>query len=155
MLQGRSIVDEEQDGPSPSDGNMTQCNIFIPLNTTNLFNVLITPYLGETLSLATFTFPLTNSSSLPFSMTNTYSLMGDFALTATGLGSSGTLEMVGSESPSDVQGGTEGFVQVDVVVRYSGDQELDGIMRVCSMVRGDGGVGIGIYVGFYVEHIWG
>lgn len=119
----------------------------MPLNTSNPFTLLTTPYLSSHLSVATFTFPLANSSSLPFSMMDTYSLMGDFAINATGLGASGTLEIVGSDSPDSVVGsGTEGVLQVDVVVQYSGSQQVGEIMKVGRMVRRNGAVGVGIYV---------
>ena len=73
-------------------------------------------------------------------------MIGDFAVTATGLGASGTVEVVGSDAAVQVASGTEGMLQVDVVVRYSGDLDLNRIMRVCRMSRTDGGMGVGIYV---------
>ena len=136
---------------------MTECNLFTPLNSPNPFDVLFTPFPDTSLSLATFTFPfanitnftlpMANQSSVTFPLTNrTFSLVGDFAITATGLGASGTVEMVGSDTSGPVVNGTEGVVEVDVIVQYSSEQDLDSTMRVCKMTRGDGGVGVGIYV---------
>ena len=125
---------------------MTQCNLFTTLDASNVFSLLSTPFPASSLSLATFTFPLTNSSTLPFALANTSSFIGDFAITATGLGASGTVEIVGSDAPEQVASGTEGMLQVDVVVRYSGDLDLDHIMRVCRTSRSDGSMGVGIYV---------
>lgn len=119
---------------------MTQCNAFYPLNASNPFSLLSVPTPHSNVTLTTFNFPLTNLSSGLRGFSN------DFAITARGLGASGTVEFVGSDAPSQLQGSAEGTIQVDVVARYAGSLDLDGLIMVCSMVRSDGGSGIGIYV---------
>ena len=54
--------------------------------------------------------------------------------------------MVGTDAPASViQGGQEGNVTVDVVVSYSGYQNLDQIIKICTLQR-DNGIGLGIFV---------
>ncbi|WVR09697.1 hypothetical protein IAU60_006773 [Kwoniella sp. DSM 27419] len=129
--------DEGRDGPSPSEGNFTDCNLFSPLNfTASPFNTLFTPFPETSLSLASFSFPL-SSAGLPPS---------DLFIQAHGLASSGTLTFVGADAAEPlIASGVEGQILVDVIVRYSGSQSLGDMMRVCNMTRGDGGLGIGIY----------
>jgi len=143
---------------------MTQCNLFFPLNASNPFSLLSTPFPASSLYLTSFAFPLTstntntNASLFPGNLTNTnqslLSLPGDLAITATGLGASGTLEIVGSDSSDMVANGTEGTVVVDVVVRYSGPQELNDMMKVCRMVKGGPDAGVGIYVSLQTNKQW-
>jgi hypothetical protein len=126
-----------RDGPGPADGDMTQCNNFIPLINSN-FSQLSVPYPASRLSVATFKFPFSNTTS---------PLAKDFFIISRGIASPGTVEFVGSDAPSDmVEGGEDGALRVDVVVRYTGSQELQEIMQVCQMSRADGSLGVGIYV---------
>ena len=70
-------------------------------------------------------------------------------MVARGLGSSGTVEIVGSDSPAVItNGGLEGNITVDVVVGYSGYQDLDSLFVVGTLIRDDG-FGLGIYVSSY------
>ncbi|WVW86498.1 hypothetical protein I302_108547 [Kwoniella bestiolae CBS 10118] len=128
---------EPRDAPSPSEGNLTDCNNFTLLNlTSSPFTTLFTPFPRSTVSLASFSFPLTSSGTAP----------KDLFVNARGFGSSGTLQIVGSDGPEAVlMSGEEGKILIDVVVRYSGQQDLNTMMRVCKMTRGEDGVGVGIY----------
>ena len=75
----------------------------------------------------------------------------DFTLVARGLGSSGTVEIVGIDSPESViTSGQEGNLTVEVIAEYSGYQSLDDIVKVCALQR-DTGVGIGIYVSWVIR----
>ena len=127
-----------QDGPRESDGNASLCNQFIPVNTTD-FSLLSIPYPAASLSVSTFTFPLSDDTN------NTY--LSDFFINARGLGSSGTIEFVGTGYPGKImQGGNDNELRVDVVLRYGGIQDPMTTMNVCRMDRDDGSSGIGIYV---------
>ncbi|WWC72319.1 uncharacterized protein I206_106281 [Kwoniella pini CBS 10737] len=128
---------DSRDGPSPSEGNLTECNNFAPLNTTSSpFVNLFTPYPKSNISLASFSFPLSSAGIPP----------SDLFVNARGFGSSGHLDFIGSDGPESViSSGEEGKILIDVVVRYSGPQDLTTMMRVCQMTRGDTGVGVGIY----------
>jgi hypothetical protein len=135
-----SLAADIQDGPFASDGNITSCPPFLPLNSTSPINLLAQPFPGVSSSVARFEFPLwKNGSALQ--------VLPDFTLIARGLGSSGTVEMIGSDSPAAVLAdGKEGVMVVEVVALYSGAQTLDQIMRVCQLSIGDQGVGLGIFV---------
>lgn len=65
-----------------------------------------------------------------------------------GLGSSGTVQVIGSDAADEtIDGGYEGATRVDVVVRYNGEQDLSSIMRVCQMQsQTNGSYGIGVFV---------
>ncbi|WVQ66817.1 uncharacterized protein L199_005008 [Kwoniella botswanensis] len=128
---------ESRDAPSSSDGNLTECNNFTPLNlTSSPFTSLFTPFPQSTVSLASFSFPFSSSGNAP----------SDLFVNARGFGSSGTLQFLGSDDPQAViTSGEEGKILIDVVVRYSGGQDLSTMMRVCKMTRGEDGVGVGIY----------
>lgn len=66
---------------------------------------------------------------------------------ARGLGSSGTIEFVGSDYPGPIiQGGEDNDIRVDVVLRYGGDQDVMDTVHVCKLDRDDGSSGIGIFV---------
>ncbi|ORY25431.1 hypothetical protein BCR39DRAFT_544074 [Naematelia encephala] len=132
--------DQSRDGPSPDEGNMTHCNLFTALNSSSdPYNLLSVPFPASNLWVQTFDFPIDCNSTRP-------SLLSDFLITARGLGSSGTIEFVGTEASETVlEGGAEGMIRVDVVIRYSGAQNLSDMMRVCQMVRGDGAQSVGIY----------
>lgn len=109
------------------------------MNTTD-FSYLSIPYPASTLYVSTFTFPLSNSS-------NNASFIDDLFITARGLGSSGTIEFIGSDYPGPIiQGGEENDIKVDVVLRYGGDQDVMDTVHVCKMDRDDGSSGIGIFV---------
>ena len=78
---------------------------------------------------------------------NNDSYVNDLFITARGLGSSGTIEFIGSDYPGPIiQGGSENDIKVDVVLRYGGDQDVMDTVHVCKMERDDGSAGIGIYV---------
>ncbi|KAK8853502.1 hypothetical protein IAR55_004209 [Kwoniella newhampshirensis] len=128
--------DEDRDGPLPADGYLTSCTSLTDLNlTASPFSSLFTPFPASTISLASFSLPLTNGTS-PTGM----------FINARGLGSSGTVTFIGSDASEQLTtSGQEGHILVDVVVRYAGFQDLSTIMRVCQMARGDGGVGVGVY----------
>lgn len=129
-----------QDGPFPSDGNITNCPAFIPLNASSTINLLSQPFPGVTSSVARFEFPMWKNGSAS-------QILPDFTLIARGLGSSGTVEMVGTDGPPEVlDDGKEGMVVVEVVALYSGVQDIDSIMRVCQLSTPDQGVGLGIFV---------
>jgi hypothetical protein len=40
------------------------------------------------------------------------------------------------------------MVRIDVVMQYGGFQDVQGLVRVCEVVRADGSVGVGVYVSF-------
>lgn len=74
-------------------------------------------------------------------------VLPDFTFIARGLGSSGTIELVGTDSPPEVlQDGKEGMVVIEVVALYGGVQDLDSIIRVCQLTTSTSGVGLGIFV---------
>ncbi|OCF31593.1 hypothetical protein I316_06792 [Kwoniella heveanensis BCC8398] len=128
---------ESRDNPSSTDGNLTDCNVFQPLNmSSSPFNTLFTPFPYSTISLVSFSFPLSSSDSPP----------SDLFVKTQGLGSTGTTTFLGVDGPEQlITSGVEGKILIDVIVRYAGAQELDTMMRVCKMTRGDSGVGVGIY----------
>jgi hypothetical protein len=54
---------------------------------------------------------------------------------------------VGSDAPKEViNSGKEGVMRVEVVLRYSGVQEVEDLVRVCELARGDEGIGLGVFV---------
>jgi hypothetical protein len=109
------------------------------VNTTD-FSYLSIPYPASTLYVSTFTFPLSNSS-------NNASYIDDLFITARGLGSSGTIEFIGTDYPGPIiQGGEDNDIKVDVVLRYGGDQNVMDTVHVCKLDRDDGSSGIGIFV---------
>ncbi|WWC64911.1 uncharacterized protein I303_107525 [Kwoniella dejecticola CBS 10117] len=128
---------DSRDGPSSFEGNLTECNNFAPLNlTSSPFLNLFTPFPDSSVSLASFSFPLSSSGVPP----------SDLFINARGFGSSGHLDFIGSDGPEAiVTSGEEGKILMDVITKYAGDQDLTTMMRVCKMTRGDSGVGIGIY----------
>ncbi|OXC67291.1 hypothetical protein AYX13_04209 [Cryptococcus neoformans] len=127
---------ESRDGPSFTDGNLTNCNQFTSYNHSSAFSSLFTPFTVTTISTTRFTFPLQANGSAP----------SNFFFNGRGLGSSGTITFLGSEGDEGLQQEAgEGVITVDVIVRYAGPQALDDMMRVCEMARNDGGVGVGIY----------
>ncbi|WVQ94998.1 hypothetical protein IAU59_002090 [Kwoniella sp. CBS 9459] len=128
---------DSRDNPSSADGNLTDCNVFQPLNmSSSPFNTLFTPFPSSTISLASFTFPL-SASGLPPS---------DLFIKTQGLGSTGTATFLGVDGPEQlITSGVEGKILIDVIVRYAGVQDLETMMRVCKMTRGDNGVGVAIY----------
>lgn len=128
---------QSRDGPSDSDGNSSYCNQFTPVNTTD-FSLLSIPYPASSLSVSTFTFPLADNTNSSY--------LKDFFIQARGLGSSGTIEFVGGDYPSQImQGGNDNELRVDVVLRYGGPQDPMTTVNVCQMEREDGSSGIGIY----------
>lgn len=128
-----------QDGPSPSEGVISNCNLFQPLNTTD-FSLLAIPYPAATQSVSTLYFPVNTTA-------NSSGLWDEFFLMSRGLGSSGTIYFVGRDAPDDViNGGKEELIRVDVVMRYSGVQDLKNVVQVCQMDKSDGSSGVGIYV---------
>ncbi|WWC92035.1 uncharacterized protein L201_006989 [Kwoniella dendrophila CBS 6074] len=129
---------DSRDGPSDLEGKFTtECNNFSPFNaTTSPFSNLFTPFPHSTVSLASF--------SLPFSFSGKPS--SDIFINAKGLGSSGTLNFLGSDGPEAIiTAGEEGKILIDVIIKYSGCQDLSTMMKVCKMTRGTDGLGIGIY----------
>ncbi|WVF67404.1 hypothetical protein IAT40_002160 [Kwoniella sp. CBS 6097] len=128
---------ESRDNPSTTDGNLTDCNVFQPLNmSSSAFNTLFTPFPSSSISIASFSFPL-SASGLPPS---------DLFIKTQGLGSTGTTTFLGVDGPEQlITSGVEGKILVDVIIRYAGAQDLETMMRVCKMTRGGNGVGVGIY----------
>lgn len=154
-----------QDGPDPSLGTFTQCNNFAPLNSTN-FSSLALPYPADSVSVATFVFPIVppanitgmnttagNSSNTPATpppssstSSGPLNFLTDFSILSSGIGSAGTLQFIGADAPTEiVNGGKEGVITVDVVVRYAGPQNLTTMVNVCQMDR-ENSTGVGIFV---------
>jgi hypothetical protein len=151
-----------QDNPPASDGNMTICNIFTPLNASN-FSSLVTPYPGNKLWSSTYLLPLrhyntTSNTTVDLDSTDAlaslsangtlqaYGLRDELPIFSRGIASTGTIEFVGADAPAEVVGGgVEGMIRVDVVVQYGGLQAVQDIVRVCELRRG-GVTGVGIYV---------
>ena len=132
--------DPDRDGPAPQDGNLTNCPALLQLNSSSPVNLLSTPYPAQVQSSISFAFPLDDKNK-----TVTPSIP-DFTFVARGLGASGTVEIVGVDSPQSViSAGKEGNLTVEVIAEYSGVQNLDDIIKVCTLQR-DSGIGIGIYV---------
>lgn len=90
--------------------------------------------------MAEFEYPLwKNGSALQ--------VLPDFTFIARGLGASGTIEIVGSDAPEEViNNGKEGVMRVEVILRYSGPQDVEDLVRVCELGRGDEGIGLGVFV---------
>ncbi|WVQ76683.1 hypothetical protein IAR50_006357 [Cryptococcus sp. DSM 104548] len=127
---------ESRDGPSSTAGNLTNCNQFMPFNSSSAYTSLFTPFSDTTISLSTFSFPLQANKSAP----------SDLFINARGLGSTGTITFIGSDGDDDLKNSApEQGITVDVIVKYAGVQTLDSMMRVCEMTRGQGGVGVGVY----------
>ncbi|ODO03023.1 hypothetical protein I350_05867 [Cryptococcus amylolentus CBS 6273] len=127
---------EARDGPSPTDGNLTNCNRFTPLKSSSAYSSLFTPFSATSVYMTTFNFPLQANASAP----------SDLFINARGLGSTGTITFVGSDGSDDLKNSApEGNITVDVIVKYAGLQALDSMLKVCEMNRGEGGVGVGIY----------
>ena len=129
-----------QDGPQGNEGNLTTCPIFYPLNSSDPVHLLATPFPAQKLSYATFQFPLAKNGTDP-------QVLADFTMFARGLGSSGTVEIIGAEAPREViNAGREGFVSIDVVAMYSGKQDLNNLIKVCELARENNSLGLGIFV---------
>lgn len=129
-----------QDGPFPQDGSIVNCPAFRPLNATSPSLLLSRPFPAVGASVANFDYALwKNGSSLQ--------ILPDFTFIARGLGASGTVEIVGTDAPPEVLAdGREGVMRVEVIALYSGQQDLEDIVRVCELSRGDDGVGLGVFV---------
>ncbi|WRT69922.1 uncharacterized protein IL334_006913 [Kwoniella shivajii] len=129
--------DSSRDGPSSAEGTLSDCNSFTSLNlTSSPFGTLFTAFPASKLSVASFSFPLPSSGNPP----------SDIFINSRGFGSSGSIHFLGSDGPEAViSSGQEGQILIDVVVRYSGNQDLNTMMKVCKMSRGSDGVGVGIY----------
>ncbi|ORX40498.1 hypothetical protein BD324DRAFT_606412 [Kockovaella imperatae] len=128
-----------RDGPGPLDGTLLLCPTPTPFNESSPLNLLSQPFPAQIQRNITFTFPLTKTNG-----TDVLTLP-DFTFIARGLGSSGTVEIVGNDAPASViAGGLEGNITVDVIAQYSGFQDLDSIIKVCTLQRPDG-LGVGIF----------
>ena len=111
-----------------------------PLNASAPITLLSRTGPVVTASVATFDIPLAKNGSA-------LQELPDLQFIARGLGSSGTIEIVGSDAPEEVlANGKEGVMRIEVVAMYSGPQDLDSIVRVCQMSTGDKSIGIGIFV---------
>lgn len=125
---------------------MTLCPAFMPLNDSSPITSLSRPFPGQSASITKFEFPLWKNGSA-------IQALDDFTFIARGLGSSGTLDFIGQESPTEVYSdGKEGVMTVEVVALYAGQQNLDNIIRVCSLQRDDESLGLGIFVSFILIH---
>ncbi|KAL1405249.1 hypothetical protein Q8F55_008875 [Vanrija albida] len=131
----------DRDGPAPADGTPSNCNDFLPLNdsaTVSQLANLASPFFEN--YITTFTYPLDTINDTVLALPN------DLYFIARGLAASGTIEFVGSKSPpAVVMGGTEGFIQVDVIARIAVGLNLTHIVNVCQLDRDDGSTGVGIY----------
>jgi hypothetical protein len=136
----------DQDGPYPQDGTITKCPAFKPLNASSPSLLLSRPFPAVSASVATFDYTLwKNGSALQ--------MLPEFTFIARGLGSSGTVEIVGTEAPAQVLAdGKEGVMRVEVIALYSGQQDLEDVVRVCELSRGIEGIGLGVFVSVYVLH---
>lgn len=78
-----------------------------------------------------------------------YGRYDEIPIFARGVASTGTIEIIGADADPDViNGGVEGMVRIDVVMQYGGFQDVGSQVRVCEVVRGDGSIGVGVYVSF-------
>ena len=103
--------------------------------------MLSRPFPAVTSSIARFEIVLDKNLS-----TSPLQVLPEFTFIARGLGSSGTVEIVGADAPEEVRAlGKEGVMVIDVVALYSGPQDLDSIVRVCQLSRGTAGIGLGIF----------
>lgn len=79
-------------------------------------------------------------------------MLPEFTFIARGLGSSGTVEIVGTDAPPEVLAdGKEGVMRVEVIATYSGQQDLEDIVRVCQLSRGNKGIGLGVFVSCEID----
>lgn len=130
-----------RDDPTAVDGIPSLCNQFAPLNTSSPLSQLALTSTFFDHYVTSFEIPITNSS------TNTSVINDPLYFIAHGLASSGTLEIVGTDSPPDIRdGGKEGYVQVDVIARSPKDRSIDHLAKVCMLKRSDGSQGVGIFV---------
>ena len=84
-----------------------------------------------------------------------YGRYDEIPIFARGVASTGTIEIIGADADPDViNGGVEGMVRIDVVMQYGGFQDVGSKVRVCEVVRGDGSIGVGVYVSSAPHRFW-